>query len=133
MKTIMILSLLGLHFTAMAAHSEILDCKTNQGELKVTITRDVYTRKAIKNLQMDITRGTEAVKTFKGTSMNPSGTMLTNSINNLIGLSENTNKVFDGHTEGVMLNIERTKASLAYDGSVYLLDCAAKLDDSLKE
>ncbi|MFZ4713363.1 MAG: hypothetical protein ACOYL6_06615 [Bacteriovoracaceae bacterium] len=125
MKALIICSLMAFSSLALAI-DEVVECSTNKGELKLFITRSPYNKKKIENnIKIEVSQGDKLANVFYGIKAEDSQTQLTNSSNMFIGKAETTQKVGGGHTDSIILNIERTKASLAFQGSVYLLSCSA--------
>jgi hypothetical protein len=107
---------------------EVVECSTNKGELKVIVTRTPYNKRKLENnVKIEILRVQDPLPTtFFGIKAEDTQTQLTNSTNLFIARADSTKKIDGGHSDSIMLNIERLNATLAWDGSVYLLNCGAK-------
>jgi hypothetical protein len=108
--------------------NEIVECSTNRGELKVVVTRSPYNKRKIEhNIKIDIFKGLDSLPlSYLGIKADDTLTQLTNTTTVFIARADSTKKIDGGHTDSIMLNIERLNATLAWDGAVYLLNCGAK-------
>jgi hypothetical protein len=108
--------------------NEVVECSTNKGELKVIVTRSPYNKRKIEhNVKVEIFKGADTLPlSFLGIKADDAQTQLTNTTTVFIARADSTKKIDGGHSESIMLNIERLNATLAWDGSVYLLSCGAK-------